>query len=176
MATAGGEKALTVDANVFQLCVKWQAGFSLSPREKIILKDFCPCIFESYSIAMNPFIEGEYRALVGPKTYGLWYKTRVEDNLMITVKLGVLPNNIVKSLEDRYGFYCRSAHAKDAKYLRTCLNTTFKFLVTEDGHFFLPHRSRPRRPSMDYFVYEKLGVSVVRIDGCCAELLGKSGE
>lgn len=172
MSTAGTEKALTVDANVFNYYLQWTERRSLPQSLQVQrIEDFCSCVLKSYRIAMNDFIRTKYEQMVNGKRFMLWYKTQLSRELVIEVNLCQLPDNIRAALRN-YGFDSRSPeHAEDTKFLRTCLNTILKFLVTEDFHFFLPHKSRKPGRSMDCFLSKKLGISVVRIDGCCDKLL-----
>lgn len=178
MSTAGTEKTLTVDANVFNYYCQWTVSCSLPQDLQVLkIKDFCSCVLKSYPIAMNKFIRDEYARLVSLKFFGLWYKTQLSQGLVIEVKGRVLSNNIKAALRDNYKFNCRSRrHGRDKKYLETCLNTILKFLVTEDSDFFLPHKSRKPGRSMDRFLNKKLGISVAGIDRCCDKLLREPGE
>ncbi len=173
------EKTITVDANVFSLYFQWKEESNLSAHEKIMLKDFCPCIMELYPIAMNDFIKSEYRALVNSKRFGLWYKVRLQKRppLVKEVEKKLLSSSVKNALRSNYSFHCRSYnHGKDAKYIETCLNTIRKLLVTEDFHFYRPHNSGRKRRSMDSFLKQQLGISIVKIDGCSDELLGNLGK
>ena len=179
MCVADTEKTLTVDANIVKLYFQWREESTTSPHYEIVLEAFCPCILERYPIAMNDFIKTECEGEVNPKDFGLWYKMRVSkpQPLVKEVPMKPLSRSVIKTLRDNYKFYYESHHhGKDAKYVKTCLNTTCKLLVTEDSNLYLPHKSGKKRPPMDRFLRKQLGIAIMKIDECCDNLLGKQGE
>jgi len=169
MAKSDTDKTLTVDANVVHYYFLFINGHSLSqglPVHRI--KDFCNSVMDKYPIAINEFIRTEYEDVVGYGPIKLWLSKRLQDDMAIEVKRLPLSQDIKSSLSNDYGFDCQS---RDATYLRTCLNTIFKHLITENiAHFMRPHHTRGRR-SMCVFVQRSLCISIYTIDECCSSLL-----
>ena len=169
MAKSGTDKTLTVDANVVKYRFLFTNGHPLPqglPVNRI--RDFCNSVMDKYPIAINDFIRTEYEQPVGLEPIKNWLKERNKNDLAVEVERLPLPQDIKSSLRNDYGFDCQS---KDAIYLRTCLNTIFKHLITENtAHFMRPHHTRGRRPMRD-FVQRRLCISICTIDECCSSLL-----
>jgi hypothetical protein len=174
MAKSGTDKTFTVDACVvhYYFLFKngyFKNGYSLQqglPVRRI--RDFCNSVMDKYPIAINKFIRTEYEQLEGYGPIKIWLSKRLQNDMAIEVKRLPLPKNIKSSLGNDYGFDCQSM---DATYLRTCLNTIFKHLITENTeHFMRPHHTRRGRP-MHAFVQSRLCISIYTIDECCSCLL-----
>jgi len=169
MATPGKDNTLTVDANVVSYCWQMEDGCALSQGLPVTrIADFKCHVLDRRPIAVNRFVEDEYAASLDPKRVKDWLKHRFQAGLAIEVERIPLPRTVRTALRDHYGFDCCS---RDRVYLETCLNTYYKYLVTENRtHFDRPH-CRPKQRNMRAYLFRKLRLCVRFVDECCAELI-----
>lgn len=171
MTVDGTENTITVDANVINYYFQFINGNPLASSLRIKrMKDFCDFILNLYPIAVNDFIISQYETLVNLKRLHEWLAMRVNKPKPLAkwVEFSSLTNRIKNCLQHDYGFNC---WGDDAKYLRTCINTKFKHLITENKkHFNLRHRARRRRPMRDWLRRE-LSLFIYNIDECCSRLM-----
>jgi len=167
MPVAGTDETLTVDANVVQYALLYEAGDELPPGLRVCrLPHFCSDVLAVRPVALNDFIEWQYRQLLGDTAFQHWYKERAVRGLVVQVPIETIPEHVKSFLRTQYG--CGNTWlADDGKYVRTAVNTVAKCVVTEDNGDFRRQPRQRNRPCMVRYLQRELGVHVLSVDEAC---------
>ncbi|MBN4051595.1 hypothetical protein JYU16_02160, partial [bacterium AH-315-M05] len=117
---------------------------------------------------INRFIQNEYENRLTQEVIKNWIKKRLQHNLIRNVNHLRLERGIENGIRDNYG----RLSSIDMRFIETCHNTLFKFLITENlSDFFRRHKRGGRRITLPQYLKKKIGININTVDECCNSII-----
>lgn len=161
------DNVLTFDANVINYYFIQKNDHKLPEGLNVNrMMEFSSLIIEKYPLAVNKYIESEYKNVIGHELAKNWLKERLQEDLAFEIPSIRLAKKIRTNLIKEYGFKINSA---DMRYLETCLNTILKSLVTENTKDFMKKNRAKKKRSMPSYLKKELCIKIFTIDEFCEE-------